>query len=194
MAAAQSAIAQATSEARIKILGDLAKADADARLKREELTKAKEKSGLQTLVSPANGVVAQLAIHTVGGVVEAAKPVMIVVPDSGAVIADVQILNRDIGFVRVGDEVAVKIEAFPYTRYGTLRGRIENIGSDAVEDQKLGLVYPALIRLMPTKNGDSIVPSIGMQVTADIKTGQRSIISYLISPIDRMSAEAGRER
>lgn len=197
MAGAGSNIAQSGAEARARVLADLAKAEAEAKLRREELAKAIQKSSLQTLVSPVDGTVSQLAIHTAGGVVEAAKPVMVIVPDGGALVADVKILNRDVGFVRVGQPVAVKLEAFPFTRYGALAGRIENLGSDAVEDEKLGLVYPARISLdLPRSPGrnDKIKPNVGMQVTADIRTGRRSILSYLLSPIDEASQEAGRER
>lgn len=196
MAGAQSAIAQATSEARSKLLADLTKAESDARLRREELAKTTQKSSLQTLASPVDGVISQLAIHTVGGVVEATKPIMVVVPTDGALVADVKVMNRDIGFVRAGDTVAIKLEAFPFTRYGTIRGRVENIGSDAVEDEKLGLVYPARIVLgkVSSKRGAIIRPEVGMQVTADIRTGSRTILSYLVSPIDEASRDAGRER
>ena len=195
MAAAQSAIAQATSEARSRVLADLTKADSDVRLRREELSKASQKSRLQTLVSPVDGTIAQLAVHTIGGVVEATKPIMIVVPVGGALVAEVKISNRDIGFIRAGQDVAIKLEAFPFTRYGTLKGRVENIGSDAVEDEKLGLVYPARLALeRGLSRPEKIKVSPGMQVTADIRTGSRSILSYLLSPIDEASREAGRER
>lgn len=83
MSAAQSEITQATAEARSRVLGDLAKAESDARQRREELAKAAQRSSLQALVSPVDGVIAQLAVHTIGGVVEAAKPIMIVVPAGG---------------------------------------------------------------------------------------------------------------
>lgn len=193
MAVAGGNIAQGRAEARSRVLTDLAKAEADAKLRREELAKAVQKSSLQTLVSPVDGTVAQLAVHTVGGVIEAAKPVMVIVPADGALVADVKLLNRDIGFVRAGQAVAIKLEAFPFTRYGALVGRIESIGSDAVEDEKLGLVYPARIRLDPDPTG-RIRADIGMQVTADVRTGRRSILSYLLSPIDQAAQEAGRER
>jgi len=197
MAAAEGAIGQAQSGARAKVLGDLAKAESDARLRREELAKATQKSSLQTLVSPVDGTVTQLAVHTVGGVVEATKPIMIVVPAGGRLVAEVKIPNRDIGFIHVGQEVAVKLEAFPFTRYGTLKGRVESIGSDAVEDEKLGLLYPARISVdavQPALRAGGIRAAVGMQVTADVRTGRRSILSYLLSPIDEATHEAGRER
>lgn len=197
MAAAEGAIRQGQSEARAKVLGDLAKADSDARLRREELAKATQKSSLQTLVSPVDGTITQLAVHTVGGVVEATKPIMVVVPTGGSLVAEVKIPNRDIGFIRVGQEVAVKVEAFPFTRYGTLKGRVESIGSDAVEDEKLGLLYPARISVdavQPALRAGGIRVAAGMQVAADVRTGRRSILSYLLSPIDEVTREAARER
>ena len=197
MAAAQSAVAEATSGARAKLLTEVAKADSDAQLRREELTKAIQKSGLQTLVSPVDGIVTQLVVHTIGGVVEPAKPIMIVVPVGGALIAEVKIPNRDIGFVRAGQDAAIKLDAFPFTRYGALRGKVESIGSDAVEDEKLGLYYPARITIDAMQTGlrvDGVRAAVGMQVTVDIRTGRRSIFSYLVSPINEASQDAGRER
>jgi hemolysin D len=196
MAAAQSSITQAMSEARSRVLTDLTKAESDARLRREELAKATQKSSLQTLVSPVDGLIAQLAVHTIGGVVEATKPIMIVVPAGGTLVADVKVLNRDVGFIRSGDFVAVKVEAFPFTRYGTLQGRVESVGSDAVEDEKLGLVYPVRVMLGHGSEGRSgeIRVAPGMEVTADIRTGRRSILSYLMSPIDEAAQKAGHER
>jgi len=196
MAGATSSITQSGAEARARVLSDLAKAESDAKLRREELAKATQKSSLQTLISPVDGTVAQLAVHTVGGVVEAAKPIMVVVPSDGALVAEVKIPNRDIGFIRAGQDVAVKLEAFPFTRYGTLQGQVESVGSDAIEDEKLGLLYPTRIVLISGQGGrvGEIKASVGMQVTADIRTGRRSIMSYLISPIDEASQEAGRER
>ncbi len=190
-------MAQSAAEARAKILADLAQAESEARQRREELTKASQRSRLQRLASPIDGTVTQLAIHTLGGVVEAAKPVMVVVPSGGALIAEVKILNREIGFARVGQSVAVKLEAFPFTRYGTIPGRLLQIGSDASEDEKLGLIYTARVALMRStilRDGSEVRLSPGMSATADIRTGSRSILSYLLSPIDKASKEAGRER
>ena len=165
-------------------------------LRQEELTKARQKSHLQRLVAPVDGTVQQLAVHTVGGVVEAVRPLMVVVPH-GALKIEANVLNRDAGFVRRGQEVAVKLEAFPFTRYGTVPGRIESISPDAVDDRKQGPVYVA--RIAPLRSvidrGDAVVPlQPGMSATADIKTGQRSLLSYLISPIEAARAKAGRER
>lgn len=193
---ASSTMAQSKAEARTRILTDLAKAEADARLRQEELTKSRQRSSLQRLTAPVDGTITQLSIHTIGGVVEAAKPIMVVVPKGGSLVAEVKILNKDVGFVKEGQSVALKLEAFPFTRYGTIPGTVESIGSDAIEDEKLGLVYPARIGLDPLGSSRrSEVPlSAGLAAAADIKTGRRSIMSYFLSPIDEARLEAARER
>lgn len=193
---ASSTMAQSKAEARSRILTDLAKAEADARLRQEELTKSRQRSSLQRLIAPVDGTITQLSIHTIGGVVEPAKPIMVVVPKGGSLVAEVKILNKDMGFVKDGQFVAIKLEAFPFTRYGTVPGYVESIGSDAVEDEKLGLVYPARIRLDPIARGRATEMRLnaGLATTADIRTGRRSILSYLVSPIDEATQEAARER
>lgn len=197
LAAAGSAGDQGRSEARARILGELAAAEADAAVRREELGKAEQRSRLQRLVAPVDGTIAQRAVHTVGGVVEPARPIMVVVPDNAPLVVEVRVLNRDVGFVTIGQPVAVKLEAFPFTRFGTVPGRIESIGSDAVEDERLGLVYVARIRLDRTtidRDGEPVSLTPGMAATADVRTGRRRLISYLVSPIDQTRTEAGRER
>lgn len=193
---ASATMVQSKAEARTRILTDLAKAEADARLRQEELTKSRQRSSLQRLAAPVDGTITQLSVHTIGGVVEPAKPIMVVVPKGGSVVAEVKILNKDVGFVKEGQPVAIKLEAFPFTRFGTIPGYVENIGSDAVEDEKLGLVYPARIHFDPPKKSkpSDIRLSAGLVTTADIRTGRRSIMSYLVSPIDEARLEAGRER
>jgi hemolysin D len=197
IASAGGTLVQADGLARAKILDDLTKAEAEARLRREELVKASRKSSLQRLVSPVDGTVAQLSVHTLGGVVEVAKPLMLIVPAGGELVAEVRILNRDVGFVRVGQTVAVKLAAFPFTRYGAVPGRVQSLSSDAVQDEKMGLVYTARIafdRHWVGRDGRAMVLTPGMEVIADVRTGQRSIGSYLLSPIQAAGLEAGRER
>ncbi len=188
---------QSTAETRARILADLAKAESDARLRKEELTKATKRGSLQRLVSPVDGTVTQLAVHTVGGVVEAAKPIMVIVPARGKLVAEVMIANKDVGFVRAGQPVALKVEAFSFTRYGAVPGRLEQISSDAVQDEKRGLIYTARVtldRATIVRDGRAIPLTPGMAVTADIRTGRRSLGSYLQSPIDEIRTTAARER
>ncbi len=189
-------LAQTREQARQQALADLAKAQNEVILRREELTKARRRTRLQRLVSPVDGSVQQLSVHTVGGVVEPVRTLMVVVP-KGLLDVEVKVLNKDAGFIRVGQPVAVKLEAFPFTRHGTVPGQISWISSDAVEDRKFGLVYIARIKLLKAaiNRGDAMVPlGPGMNVTADIQTDRRSIFSYLVSPVDKARLEAARER
>lgn len=196
-ASASAGAAQTSAQLRADLLSQLNKAESDVVLRSEELVKAERRANLQRLVAPVDGTVAQLSIHTEGGVVEAAKPIMAVVPNSGKLVAEVKLLNSDIGFVQQGQEVAIKLDAFPFTRHGTIPGKVLSISSDAVVDEKLGPVYVTRVALSKTAidRGDKVVPILpGMVATADIKTGRRSFMSYLLSPIEQARLEAARER
>jgi len=141
--------------------------------------------------------VQQLAIHTAGGVVTSAQPLMIVVPDSALVTAEVTVANQDIGFVNAGQTAEVKLETFPYTKYGTVGARVDVVTADAVTDEKRGSYYPAILTLSQKAmdiDGKRIPLSPGMNITAEIKTGQRRVIEYLLSPVQRAGSESLRER
>ncbi len=197
LAAAGSGAAMSRAQARARILTELVRAESDEKLRREELVKGEQRAQFRQLVAPVSGTVAQLAIHTIGGVVEAAKPVMIVVPDGDTLVADVLVPNRDIGYLHKGQTVQIKLDAFPFTRHGTVPGKIETIASDAIEDEKIGPAYRIRVKLMRsyvTRDGEKINLTPGLSATADIQTGKRSIMSYLISPIDKATNEAARER
>lgn len=188
---------QAREQARHTALADLAKAQAEVILRREEVTKAGQRSRFQQLKAPVTGTVQQLAVHTVGGVVEAAKPLMVLVPERGGVVVEARLLNRDAGFVRQGQPVSVKLEAYPFTRFGTVPGRITSISRDAIVDEKLGPVYVVRIALDRSDidvNGRRVPLGSGLVATADIRTGTRRIISYLLSPLQTSVAQAGHEK
>ncbi len=176
---------------------ELSTSETESGLRTEELRKSARRLQLQQLRAPVDGVVQQLAIHTVGGVVQPAQPLMVVVPDRGGVEVEAQILNRDIGFVHEGQPVTVKLEAFPFTDYGWIEGTVETISRDAIQDERLGLVYSARVRLSRDHlvvGGRRQPIGPGMAVQAEIRTGRRRIIQYLLSPISRRASEAGRER
>ena len=129
-------------------------------------------------------------------------------------VAEVMILNKDIGFVREGQEAALKLEAFPFTDYGLIPGRLVQISRDAVEQEGVGLVYTG--KVVPLCLGSAAATTraerlprttirgqtahlcrqaaAGMAATAEVKTGARRIIDYLLSPIAKAANEAGRER
>ncbi|WP_295956738.1 HlyD family type I secretion periplasmic adaptor subunit [Rhodoferax sp.] len=159
--------------------------------------KASHRERLTQLTAPVDGVVQQLAIHSVGGVVTEAQPLMVVVPDSATVTAEISIANQDIGFVNAGQTAEVKLETFPYTKYGTVAATVDVVTADAVTDEKKGSYYPATITFQQTSmliDGKRVDLSPGMNVTAEIKTGRRRIIEYLLSPVQRAGSESLRER
>ena len=190
-------IAQTREQALRVALADLAKAEAEAIQAKEQVTKATQLNSFQRLLAPVDGTVQQMEVHTIGGVVEAAKPLMVVVPTSGALEVQAKMLNKDVGFIRPDHEVAVKLEAFPFTRYGTVPGKVRAISRDAVQDKDLGLVYivtVALDRDYVMVDGRRVQLAPGLAATVDVKTGTRRIISYLTSPLQTSVSQAGRER
>jgi hemolysin D len=163
-----------------------------------ERSKAQQRERLTRLTAPVAGIVQQLAIHTTGGVVTEAQPLMIIVPESAQVTAEINIANQDIGFVRVGHMAEVKLETFPFTRYGTVQARVDVVTADAVTDDKKGVsYYPATITLAAKDmliDGKRVNLSPGMNITAEIKTGHRRVIEFLLSPVQRVGSESLRER
>ncbi|HLE41699.1 MAG TPA: HlyD family type I secretion periplasmic adaptor subunit, partial [Nitrospirota bacterium] len=163
----------------------------------QELVKAEQRSGLQTLTAPIDGVVQQLVVHTVGGVVTPAQQLMVVVPNEHQLEVEALVENKDIGFVKEGQDVEMKIETFPFTRYGLIDGRIVDVSTDAVQLEKGGLIYPArvsLARSVIQVDGKPVKLAPGMAVTAEIKTGQRRLIEFFLSPLLKSVQETARER
>ncbi len=163
----------------------------------QEVTKAGQKTELQRIIAPIGGVVQQLAVHTIGGVVTPAQPLLIVVPQDDPVEVEAQVENKDVGFVREGQSVEIKVETFQFTLYGTISGRVMTVSDDAVAVEKVGLVYPTRVsvdRETIQVDGRQVNLSPGMAVTVEIKTGQRRIIEYLLSPLLKSMKESLRER
>ena len=190
-------MSQTRDAARRQAMVELTRAAADAIVKREDVTKATRRAGLVRLTAPVDGTVQQLAVHTVGGVVEPARTLMAIVPTRGNIEVEAKVLNKDAGFVHEGQAATVKVDAFPFTRYGTVPGTVVSLSRDAVPDAKLGATYIARIRLARTTimaDGSPTALSAGMGVTADIRTGNRRIISWLLSPIMTTADQAAKER
>jgi len=209
---------QAEAEYRRMLSDELAKAEQKANGLAQDLIKAEQKTKLQLLTSPVDGVVQQLTIHTVGGVVTPAQALLAVVPSDSRLEIEAMISNRDIGFVHAGQEAEIKIDTFSFTRYGLLHGTVLTVSQDAVirdrrqdraDDRALGtqndtsepkgqeLNYSARISLDRTRMqiDDRVVDlSPGMAATVEIKTGSRTILSYLLSPLLRYRQEALHER
>ncbi|MDC9613835.1 HlyD family type I secretion periplasmic adaptor subunit [Xenorhabdus khoisanae] len=164
---------------------------------KQELSKMHEREELEIVRSPVTGTVQQLSVHTLGAVLQSAQSLMVIVPDEHVQLAEIQILNKDVGFVRPGQHVTVKVDAFPYTRYGTIEGELLSISRDSTTDEHLGLVFPAQISLKQNNimvDGKPVEITAGMSIVAEIKTDQRRVIDYLLSPIQEYQSEALREK
>jgi hemolysin D len=163
----------------------------------QEVIKTGQRTELQRLVSPIDGVVQQLAIHTVGGVVTPAQQLMVVVPQDHPVEVEAQVENKDVGFVKEGQSVEVKVEAFPFTLYGTIPGTVVSVSDDAAPIEKVGLVYPIRVSLDRSTiqvEGRQVNLTPGMAVTVEVKTGQRRLIEFFLSPLLKAVRESARER
>jgi len=220
------AAAEAIRETRHQTVAEYQRMLADDRVKSEQkasglaqdLIKAEEKTKQQVLTAPVDGVVQQLAIHTVGGVVTPAQVLLVVVPSDSRLEIEAMVSNRDIGFVHAGQDAEIKVDTFNFTRYGLLRGKVLTVSQDAIirdrpqdrgNDRPTGaqnetsepkgqeLNYSARVSLDRSRMQveDRMVNlSPGMAVTVEIKTGSRTMLSYLLSPLLRYRQEALRER
>jgi len=180
-----------------KAYSDLVKAKATFVRADLALRKAHRREAMKTLKSPVGGTVHRMTVHTIGGVVRPADPLMIIVPDNARLEVKAQVLNRDKGVVSEGRDVEIKFEAFDFTRYGTVEGKVLSVSNDALESEGLGLVFDTRVSMDKTSIdvGGEIVPiTPGMTVTVEIKTGERRIIDFLLSPLKRYQDEAIRER
>lgn len=163
----------------------------------QDVTKAWQKADLQRLTTPIDGVVQQLAVHTVGGVVTPAQQLLLVVSQDHPVEVEAQVENKDVGFVKEGQPVEIKVETFPFTLYGTIPGRVLSVSDDAAAIEKVGLIYPTRVSMdrgTIQVEGKQVNLTPGMAVTVEIKTGQRRIIEYLLSPLLKSVQESMRER
>ncbi|ELW9447509.1 HlyD family type I secretion periplasmic adaptor subunit [Burkholderia cenocepacia] len=189
-------IAQTASQFRREQLDDLEKATEQLRQSTNDETKAHTRRALLSLTSPVSGTVQQLATHTLGGVVTTAQALMEIVPDD-AVEVEATVENKDVGFLKIGQRTAVKVDAFPYTRYGMLEGTVVDLSNDAVQDKKLGLAFTVRIRLKSNRmriDDRWIALTPGMSVKAEIKTGKQTVAQYLLGPLVEGAQESMHER
>ncbi len=214
IASAEKAEAQAAADAAKTSLSALADAQVKAAALNEDLTKASDRLRGRTLTAPVDGTVQELAIHTVGGVVGPGQTLMRIAPSSAPVEVEARLANKDIGFVRAGMPAEIKVQTFPFTRYGLIKAVVTSVSRDAVTDPRAPDATTAasgtqgaasgedlhyLMRLKldhDTMNidGKPVKLTPGMEVTAEIKTGRRRVVDYVLSPLARATREAGRER
>ena len=167
----------------------------------QELEKLHHRRSLAELRAPADGIVKDLATHTPGTVLAPGAVLMTLVPEGEPLLAEVWLQNQDAGFVRAGQSAKLKLSAFPFQRYGMLEGRVLRISADSSErgDGRAapGYAYRALIELhsQELRVGEALHRLLpGMQLTAEIRLAERTVLEYLLSPLQKVAAEAGRER
>lgn len=164
---------------------------------KEDMIRNAQHSHLLKLTSPVDGTVQQLIAHTTGAAVPAAQPLMQIVPSDIQIEIEAFMENKDIGFVHEGQIAAVKIDAFDYSKYGSIQGVIKHVSRDTIQDEKRGLLYG--LKVVLDKNnlvvdGKTVPLSAGMSVGVEIKTGKRRVIEYVLSPLQKASHEALNER
>lgn len=172
-----------------------------------ELAKQKHRRSLLKLTAPHSGIVKDMATHTVGTVTQPGTILMTLVPLSDELRAEVWLPNQDIGFVRPGHEAKIKLTAFQFQKYGMVNGSVEHVAADSLDSANKenshgggeagSLMYRTLISLNDQQlvaNGQSYNLVPGMQVVAEIKLGERTILEYLLSPVRKAFHDAGRER
>lgn len=153
---------------------------------RAEIDKTTFRNQKQKILSPVDGYVSNLYFHTIGGVVTPAQKLMIVVPMSAPLTIKASVLNKDIGFIRDGMDVSVKIDTFDFQKYGILAGTVRSISKHSTEDEKLGPVYEVFVTPKETTllvEGRRVPITSGMSLTAEIKVGKRRVIEFFIYPI-----------
>lgn len=171
---------------------------------RQELEKLRHRQRLAELRAPADGVVKDLATHTTGAVLAPGTVLMTLVPANEALVAEVWLANQDAGFVAAGQSAKLKLAAFPFQKYGMLEARVARVSADSTERGggeagKAAGAYAYRAQLEPLAQelriGEArhaLLP--GMQLTAEIRLAERTVLEYLLSPVARVAHEAGRER
>lgn len=163
----------------------------------QEYLKADSRDRLMVLTAPVDGTVQQVVTHTVGGVVTTAQPLMVIVPSQNTLEVEAFIENKDIGFIKADQDVELKVETFQFTKYGVINGKVISVSSDAINDEKRGLIYSTRVLLHKSSilvDGRPVQLSPGMAVSVEIKTGQRRVIEYFLSPLIQYTSESLRER
>lgn len=212
IAAAERSRAEAQADAAKTNLSALSEAQVKASSLGEDLAKAADRVRGRTLTAPVDGTVQELAIHTIGGVVGPGQTLMRIAPSASPVEVEARLANKDIGFVRAGMAAEIKVQTFPFTRYGLIHATVVSISRDAVAEAKAQdqagqgaaqagggddlhyLMRLKLDRDTMTIDGHAVKLIPGMAVTAEIKTGTRRVIDFVLSPLARATREAGRER
>lgn len=167
-------------------LNELSEKEKQATQLKATIDEAAFKNARQTLVAPVDGYVHELFVHTVGGVVTSAQKVVSIVPVKTPLTIQSTVQNKDIGFVKVGMPVAVKVDTYDFQKYGTLKGQVAQIDKDSRDDQKLGPIYTVYVTPLQHSllvEGKRQYLSSGLSLSSEIKVGKRRIIEFFIYPL-----------
>ena len=211
VAAAQKQAAELTSKYRSDLQNERIDAEGQYRKIEQDMVKQVHKTGLLELKAPQSGVVKDLATHTAGTVVSPGTVLLSLVPENESLVAEVMVKNDDVGFVYPHQKVKIKLAAYPFQQYGMLDGEILTLSADANDDQQNQQrqnteanrdktppsIYKALVsldtqQLTVDKSQFKLVP--GMQVTAEINQGKRTVLEYILSPLEKTVRESAHER
>lgn len=169
-----------------KFLDELIAKQKEANLIKAEINAYLFQNKQQLIKSPVDGYVGKLLVNTESGVVNSGEALITIIPANEPLIIKATTLNKDIGFLKEGQKVAIKIDTFNFQKYGKLDGELIHIANDAIEDEKLGIVYEIKVKpLKTTLNIDGEIKNIepGMSVIAEVKVGKRRVIELFIYPI-----------
>lgn len=208
---AQKRISQIDSSYRRQLQDERVETEAQYQKLKQEWVKQQHKNTWLELKAPQRGIIKEIATHTRGAVISPGTILMTLVPDDEPLQAEVMIQNTDVGFVHEGQQVKLKLAAYPFQKYGLIDGAVRHVAADSSEsagatnsslsrsgDLPLALApYRALIALQAQSleaDGDRLDLSPGMRVAAEIKLGRRTVLEYLLSPVLKAFHEAGRER
>ena len=178
-------------------LGELAEARTKSAQLGLAMVKAEERQKNLVLRAPVDGIVNQLQVHTIGAVVQPANPLMSIVPADTKLQVEAMVENKDIGFIEKDQIVEVKIDSFPYTKYGLIEGKVATISLDALEQEDGRILFPVKIAIeqQHVQVGTKNVPLVpDMTVSAEVKTGDRRVIEYFLTPFIRYQDETLGER
>lgn len=209
IAASEKKVAQITSSYKSQLQNERVDTESQHQKLQQDWAKIEHKSNLLELKAPQAGIIKDLATHTRGTVVSPGTVMMTLVPHDEPLQAEILVKNEDVGFVYPNQKTKVKLAAYPFQKYGMIEGTVINVGADASDgaspatdkgkDQKVApqLIYKALVRLGAQSleiEGGKLRLSPGMQVVAEIHQGRRTVMEYLLSPVQKAFHEAGRER
>jgi adhesin transport system membrane fusion protein len=194
---AQKKIDEQKIEYRTKALGDLNDAKAELSKIEEQNTALEDRVNRTLVRSPVKGTVNQVKISTIGGIVQPGQDLIEIVPLEDSLLVEADVRPSDIGFLKPGLEGMVKVTAYDFSIYGGLKAEVERISADTITNEKKESFYQIHVRTKKNyilHNGKHLLIKPGMAVTVDIKTGEKTVLDYILKPILKTKQNALRER